>query len=205
MNQALICCIAAIGGYLIGNVQFAVIFSHLLHHDDVRHHGSGNAGSTNMLRVYGVKAGVITFIGDLIKGAAAVVLGRAMGGQNAAYAAALGVVIGHCWPVFFRFKGGKGVASSLGAALFLNPFWGLIAAVVGGTVAAVTRTISPASLSGFTAYLVAALVAGRNAWERIATVLLFIIVVYRHRENILRLIHGSESPVLVRREKPEKE
>lgn len=205
MDQALVCCGAAIAAYLIGNVQFAVIFSHLLHRDDVRNHGSGNAGSTNMLRVYGIKAGVITFIGDLIKGAAAVLLGRAMGGQNVAYAAALGVVIGHCWPVFFRFKGGKGVASSLGAAMLLNPFWGLIAAAVGGIVAVVTRTISPASLSGFTAYLAAALIAGRNAWERIATAMLFLIVVYRHRENIARLIHGSESPVLMRREKQEKE
>lgn len=201
MNQALICCIAAIAGYFIGNVQFAVIFSHLLHHDDVRHHGSGNAGSTNMLRVYGVKAGVMTFVGDFIKGAAAVLIGRALGGQDAAYSAALGVVIGHCWPVFFRFKGGKGVASSLGAAVLLNPIWGLIAGVLGGSVAAVTRKISPASLTGFTVYLIIALVFGKNPWERIATAILFIIVVYRHRENIVRLIQGNESAVLIRTDK----
>ncbi len=203
MNQTLIYCVAAIAGYLIGNVQFAVIFSHMLHHDDVRHHGSGNAGSTNMLRVYGVKAGVITFIGDLIKGAGAVLLGRAIGGQEAAYCAALGVVIGHCWPVFFRFKGGKGVASSLGAAVLLNPLWGLVAGLAGIAVAAITRKISPASLTGFTVYLIIALIFG-NMWDRIAAVILFAIVVYRHRENIVRLIHGEESAVFERKDKETK-
>ena len=204
MNQALIYCVAAIAGYLIGNIQFAVIFSHMLHHDDVRHHGSGNAGSTNMLRVYGVKAGVMTFIGDFIKGAGAVLLGRALGGQETAYCAALGVVIGHCWPVFFRFKGGKGVASSLGAAVLLNPLWGLVAGLEGIAVAAITRKISPASLTGFTVYLIIALIYGNTMWDKIAAVLLFAIVVYRHRENIARLIHGEESAVLVRTDKEDK-
>ena len=204
MSQALIYCIAAIAGYLIGNIQFAVIFSHLLHHDDVRRHGSGNAGSTNMLRVFGLKAGVITFIGDLIKGAGAVLLGRAIGGQEAAYCAALGVVIGHCWPVFFRFKGGKGVASSLGAAVLLNPLWGLVAGVAGIVVAAITRKISPASLTGFTVYLIIALIYGNTMWDKISAILLFAIVVYRHRENIMRLIHGEESAVFERRDKESK-
>ena len=204
MNQALIYCAAAIAGYLIGNIQFAVIFSHVLHHDDVRHHGSGNAGSTNMLRVYGIKAGVITFIGDLIKGAGAVLLGRAIGGQEAAYCAALGVVIGHCWPVFFRFKGGKGVASSLGAAVLLNPFWGLIAGVAGIAVVLITRTISPASLTGFTVYLIIALIFGNTLWDKIAAALLFAIVVYRHRENIARLIQGKETAIFSKADKQTK-
>ena len=69
-------------GYIIGNIQFAVIFSYLLHRDDVRHHGSGNAGSTNMLRVYGKKDGIITFAGDLLKGVAGVLIGRLLGGEN---------------------------------------------------------------------------------------------------------------------------
>lgn len=204
MNQALIYCAAAIAGYLIGNIQFAVIFSRILHHDDVRHHGSGNAGSTNMLRVYGIKAGVITFIGDLIKGAGAVLLGRAVGGQEAAYCAALGVVIGHCWPVFFRFKGGKGVASSLGAAVLLNPHWGLMAGVIGIAVAAITRTISPASITGFTVYLIIALIFGSSLWDKIAAILLFAIVIYRHRDNIVRLLQGKETAVFARSDKNNK-
>lgn len=201
MNQALMDGLAALAGYLLGNVQFAVIFSHMLHHDDVRHHGSGNAGSTNMLRVYGIKAGVITFIGDLIKGAGAVLIGRALGGNDAAYWGALGVVLGHCWPVFFRFKGGKGVASSLGAAMLLNPGRGALVAVLGGIVAAVSRTISLASLSGFAAYFVLTLIFGDSLWEKIAISILFIIVLYRHRENIARLVQGSESTVLTGEDK----
>lgn len=204
MNQALTYCAAAIAGYLMGNIQFAVIFSRILHNDDVRRHGSGNAGSTNMLRVYGVKAGVVTFIGDLIKGAGAVLLGRAIGGQEAAYCAALGVVIGHCWPVFFRFKGGKGVASSLGAAVMLNPFWGLIAGAAGIVVVLITRTISPASLTGFTVYLIIALIFGSTLWDKIAAALLFAIVVYRHRENIVRLIQGKEAAVFAKADKQNK-
>ncbi len=205
MNQALMDGLAALAGYLLGNVQFAVIFSHMLHHDDVRHHGSGNAGSTNMLRVYGIKAGVITFIGDLIKGAGAVLIGRALGGHDAAYWGALGVVIGHCWPVLFRFKGGKGVASSLGAAMMLNPGRGALVAVLGGIVAAVSRTISLASLSGFAAYFVLTLIFGDSLWEKIAISILFIIVLYRHRENIARLVQGSESTVLTGEDKKNNE
>ena len=85
-------------GYIIGNIQFALIFSHLLHRDDVRHHGSGNAGSTNMLRVYGKKDGIITFVGDFLKGVAGVLIGRLLGGENCAYIGAVGVVLGHCYP-----------------------------------------------------------------------------------------------------------
>ncbi|MBQ3131752.1 MAG: glycerol-3-phosphate acyltransferase, partial [Clostridia bacterium] len=142
--------------------------------------------------------------GDLIKGAGAVLLGRAIGGQEAAYCAALGVVIGHCWPVFFRFKGGKGVASSLGAAVLLNPLWGFVAGVAGIVVAAITRKISPASLTGFTVYLIIALIYGNTMWDKISAILLFAIVVYRHRENIARLIHGEESAVFERRDKESK-
>ena len=94
-------------GYIIGNIQFAVIFSYLLHRDDVRHHGSGNAGSTNMLRVYGKKDGIITFAGDLLKGVAGVLIGRLLGGENCAYMGAMGVVLGHCYPAFFGFSCGK--------------------------------------------------------------------------------------------------
>ena len=84
-------------GYIIGNIQFAVIFSYLLHRDDVRHHGSGNAGSTNMLRVYGKKDGIITFAGDLLKGVAGVLIGRLLGGENCAYMGAMS-----CWATVTR-------------------------------------------------------------------------------------------------------
>ena len=182
-------------GYIIGNIQFAVIFSYLLHRDDVRHHGSGNAGSTNMLRVYGKKDGIITFAGDLLKGVAGVLIGRLLGGENCAYMGAVGVILGHCYPVFFGFHGGKGVASSLGAVFALNPLYGGIVSIVAAIVAIATKTISAASLSGTAAYLIIALIWGTKG-NKLFAAALFILICIRHRENIARMIAGSEGRVL---------
>lgn len=182
-------------GYIIGNIQFAVIFSYLLHRDDVRHHGSGNAGSTNMLRVYGKKDGIITFAGDLLKGVAGVLIGRLLGGENCAYMGAVGVVLGHCYPVFFGFHGGKGVASSLGAVFALNPLYGGIVSIVAAIVAIATKTISAASLSGTAAYLIIALIWGTKG-NKLFAAALFTLICIRHRENIARMIAGSEGRVL---------
>lgn len=182
-------------GYIIGNIQFAVIFSYLLHRDDVRHHGSGNAGSTNMLRVYGKKDGIITFAGDLLKGVAGVLIGRLLGGENCVYMGAVGVILGHCYPVFFGFHGGKGVASSLGAVFALNPLYGGIVSIVAAIVAIATKTISAASLSGTAAYLIIALIWGTKG-NKLFAAALFILICIRHRENIARMIAGSEGRVL---------
>lgn len=182
-------------GYIIGNIQFAVIFSYLLHRDDVRHHGSGNAGSTNMLRVYGKKDGIITFAGDLLKGVAGALIGRLLGGENCAYMGAVGVVLGHCYPVFFGFHGGKGAASSLGAVFALNPLYGGIVSIVAAIVAIATKTISAASLSGTAAYLIIALIWGTKG-NKLFAAALFILICIRHRENIARMIAGSEGRVL---------
>ena len=169
-------------GYIIGNIQFAVIFSYLLHRDDVRHHGSGNAGSTNMLRVYGKKDGIITFAGDFLKGVAGVLIGRLLGGENCAYMGAVGVILGHCYPAFFGFHGGKGVASSLGAVFALNPLYGGIVSIVAAIVAIATKTISAASLSGTAAYLIIALIWGTKG-NKLFAAALFILICIRHRET----------------------
>lgn len=190
-------------GYIIGNIQFAVIFSYLLHRDDVRHHGSGNAGSTNMLRVYGKKDGIITFAGDLLKGVAGVLIGRLLGGENCAYMGAVGVILGHCYPVFFGFHGGKGVASSLGAVFALNPLYGGIVSIVAAIVAIATKTISAASLSGTAAYLIIALIWGTKG-NKLFAAALFILICIRHRENIARMIAGSEGRVLEKFKKEKK-
>ncbi len=116
--------IIAIAAYLLGNVQFAIILSKWKYHDDVRKHGSGNAGSTNMLRVFGLKPGLLTFAGDFCKGVLAVLLGRLVAGERGSYVAALFVVLGHDFPVFLQFKGGKGVASNLRHCLVAySSFW----------------------------------------------------------------------------------
>jgi len=187
--------LGALAGYFIGNIQFAVIFSRLLHRDDVRRHGSGNAGSTNMLRVYGVKAGAMTFAGDFLKGVAGALLGRAIGGQYMACAMSAGVVLGHNFPVFFGFRGGKGVASSFGIILMVTPLWGGITAALALTVAAVTRTISLASLTGAVTYIVLALALGQDVWIKLFAAFLAGLLVLRHKDNIKRLIKKEEGPL----------
>ena len=148
-----------------------------------------------MLRVYGKKDGIITFAGDLLKGVAGVLIGRLLGGENCAYMGAMGVVLGHCYPAFFGFHGGKGVASSLGAVFALNPLYGGIVSIVAAIVAIATKTISAASLSGTAAYLIIALIWGTKGNKLFAAVL-FILICIRHRENIARMIAGSEGRVL---------
>lgn len=187
--------ICLILGYLLGNVQFAVILSRLLYHDDVRLHGSGNAGSTNMLRVFGLKSGVLTFIGDFLKGAAAVLIGRCLGGDKAAYAMALGTVLGHDFPAFFKFKGGKGVASSIGVICMLHPLIGILTSLAGVGIAFFTKVISVGSMSGATIFLLLTLLFGSDTWQRILALLLWALVMLRHWENITRLLAGQEPKI----------
>ena len=180
-------------GYLLGNVQFAVILSRFIYHDDVRLHGSGNAGSTNMLRVFGAKSGILTFIGDFLKGCAAVLIGRMLGGPVASYAMALGAVLGHDFPAFFKFKGGKGVASSIGIICMLNPVIGVIAIVIGVGLALYTKIISIGSMVGATTFMILTLIFGSGMWHRLLAVALWALLIMRHAENIDRLKHGQES------------
>jgi len=187
--------LAALIGYLLGNIQFAVIFSHLRHHDDVRRHGSGNPGSTNMLRVYGIRDGALTFAGDLLKGVAGALIGRALGGEPAACAAALGVILGHDYPALFGFRGGKGVASSLGIAWALNPVWGAAVTAVALCVVLATKIISLASMVGAATLFAIALIWGGNVYVKLLAGAILLLVVLRHRDNIARLKNGTESRV----------
>jgi glycerol-3-phosphate acyltransferase PlsY len=106
--------------YFIGNISFAYILGKIFAKKDVREYGSGNAGATNAFRTFGKKVGALVFLGDVLKGVAAVLLGRYLGGQTGAYIAGAFVIIGHNWPVLLSFKGGKGVATTIGVMLFVN-------------------------------------------------------------------------------------
>ncbi len=188
--------LAAVLGYLLGNLQSAVIISRLKYKDDVRNHGSGNAGSTNMLRVFGLKSGAVTFAGDLLKGILAVLVGRWIAGETGAYIASFFAVLGHCFPVFLQFRGGKGVASTLGIAWMLNPLFAAIMTVWAGLMVALTRTISIVSLTGITLYFLLTLVfSWGNTVLIVAVGLLWLLIVLRHADNIKRLIKGEESKV----------
>lgn len=180
-------------GYLLGNIQTAIIVSRAYYHDDVRNHGSGNAGSTNMVRVYGYGPGAITFAGDFTKAFLGVLLGQLVCGEVGGYLAGLFVVIGHCWPVFDGFRGGKGVASSYSIAIFTFPLGALGAILIGGLILLINKKMSIMSLTAMLLFFVATLVFRLNNLPLVILAgLLTVVVFVRHADNIQRLIHGEE-------------
>ncbi len=180
-------------GYLLGNIQTAIIVSRAYFHDDVRNHGSGNAGSTNMVRVYGYGPGAITFAGDALKAFLSVLLGQLLCGQIGGYIAGLFAVVGHCWPVFDGFRGGKGVASSYTIAILTFPLGALGAIAIGGIILLINKKMSIMSLSAMLLFFIATLVFRINNLPLAALAgLLTVIVFVRHIENIRRLVHGEE-------------
>ena len=180
-------------GYLLGNIQTAIIVSRAYYHDDVRNHGSGNAGSTNMVRVYGYGPGAITFAGDFTKAFLGVLLGQLVCGEIGGYLAGLFVVVGHCWPVFDGFRGGKGVASSYSIAIFTFPLGALGAILIGGLILLINKKMSIMSLAAMLLFFLSTLVFRLNDLPLVILAgLLTIVVFVRHIDNIQRLIHGEE-------------
>ena len=187
---ALVCVLA---GYLLGNLQTAIIVSRAYFHDDVRKHGSGNAGSTNMVRVFGYGPGAITFAGDFLKAFLGVLAGQLVCGTIGGYIAGLFVVVGHCWPVFAGFRGGKGVASSYSVAIWTFPLGALLALAVGGAILAINKKMSLMSLVAILLFFVATLVFRLADLPLVILAAMLAVIVYvRHIENIQRLIHHEE-------------
>lgn len=140
MTKEILLCIVI--GYLLGNFQTSYILGRLIAKKDVREYGSQNAGTTNALRVFGARIAIATLILDLLKGVLAVYIGYKLAGDIGGMAAGLSVVIGHNWPVFLKFKGGKGVATSIGVALMITPISTLAAIVIGLLIIAKTKYVS---------------------------------------------------------------
>jgi len=187
---ALVCVLA---GYLLGNIQTAIIVSRAYFHDDVRNHGSGNAGSTNMVRVFGYGPGTITFAGDFLKAFLGILAGQLVCGVIGGYLAGLFVVIGHCWPVFAGFRGGKGVASSYSIAIWAFPLGALLAVAVGAAILLFQKKMSLMSLAAILLFFIATLVLRLSDLPLVILAGLLAIIVYvRHIDNIQRLIHGEE-------------
>jgi glycerol-3-phosphate acyltransferase PlsY len=180
-------------GYLLGNIQTAVIVSRAYYHDDVRNHGSGNAGSTNMVRVYGYGPGAITFAGDSLKAILGVLAAQFLCGPVGGYIAGFFVVIGHCWPMFLGFRGGKGVASSYTVAILTFPLGALGAILIGGAILLINKKMSLMSLAAMLLFFIATMVFELKNLPLVVLAGLLTIVVYvRHADNIQRLAHGEE-------------
>lgn len=200
--------IAAILGYFVGNAQTSLIISRLRFHDDVRKYGSGNAGATNMYRVYGRLGGVATFLGDALKCVIGVLIGRLVGATLGitgdasldtalgGYMAGLFVTVGHCWPVLFGFRGGKGAAASFAYAWLV--FWpGALAMTVAGVgIYLLTHRMSMVSLGCGLIFVILTLIFGAaRPYLWIFVCLDVLIVFIRHIDNIRRLIRGEEKPI----------
>lgn len=187
----------ALVGYICGNLQTSILISKRFYHDDVRAHGSGNAGSTNMVRVFGLKPGAITFVGDFLKAVAAVLLGRLLMGTLGGYISAFCAVLGHCFPALAGFRGGKGVASSYAIAWMSFPLGAAITTAAVAIVLLLSKKVSLGSLSGMLVFLLTTVIFCRADVALIVLALALTVLVYlRHTDNIRRLLHGEEKQII---------
>lgn len=202
----------AVQAYLLGSVSFAYVIGKIVMRRDIRKYGSGNAGASNMTRNFGWKLGLLTFVCDIAKGAIAVLIGGLIGGTQGAYSANLGAYIaavfavaGHNWPVFFGFRGGKGAATTLGVLFTLMPLQGLGILILSGILIAITMRVSVGSLSGAVLMVVSSFVFFPNDLAfQICSIFLCALVIFSHRENIKRILNGTESKMTFGKGKPER-
>lgn len=204
--------VMAVIAYLIGSISFSVIISKKMAGFDVREKGSGNAGSTNMLRSVGKKAAAITLLCDVLKGVVAILIAVLLGNifkdsnkELLLQIAGIAVVLGHTFPIFFGFKGGKGVATSLGILLMSNWQIGLICLVFGVVLIILTRMVSLGSCMSAILFPVLTLFIDENYTVLteskngnvyfIYSVIMAIIVLYNHRSNIKRILNGTENKI----------
>jgi glycerol-3-phosphate acyltransferase PlsY len=182
--------------YLLGSIPTAVLYGRIFHSVDVREFGSGNAGATNSLRVLGKRAGLAVLIVDMFKGFLAVFLAKYFLEAEPATLIIIGfaAVIGHLLPIFSGFRGGKGVATSFGVLLALNPLGALVCLIVFLVVVKLTKYVSLASLMGSFSFI------PFNFWQnsgehffQLMAFVLFLLLVFTHRENVKRLIDGNEN------------
>ena|SRR6186997_2268034 len=186
--------VALILGYLLGSIPFGVILTKLAGTQDLRSIGSGSIGATNVLRTGNKWLAAGTLLGDMLKGTAAVLIARYFWGPNAAMAAALGAFLGHLFPVWLKFKGGKGVATYIGVLLGL--FWHA-AAMFGVIWLATAFTTRYSSLSALVASFVTPITLWWFGHHNLASLfaVLTLLLFYAHRENIKRLQAGTEGRI----------
>ena len=209
--------------YLLGSINTALIVSKLFYHDDVREHGSGNAGTTNVLRTYGKKPAVITFAGDALKGVLSVLIACVIFGHpidefsyfhliTAVYMAAFFCIFGHIFPIFSRFRGGKGFATLAGVILVLNPFLFVILFVFYVAMVLLSHYISLSSVIAALFYpLMLSVISEINTLHPpFGTDVLFaiaigVLIAWAHRSNLRRIFDGNERKFYLRRKKPAEE
>lgn len=185
----------AILSYLIGSIPFSFLTAKYLGGIDIRNYGSGNTGATNVFRTLGKKSGAIAFGGDFLKGFIVAMLVKIFIGIDVAVVCSVFAVIGHCYPVFLGFKGGKGVATTGGTIFALYPLIGFILLFSVILIIIVSRIVSLASISAAVLFPIISLLFKTHNYFLIYSIVLSLFVIYRHKSNISRLIAGKESKI----------
>ena len=190
--------LSAVAGYLLGSVNTSLVLGKLFYKKDVRQYGSGNAGATNTLRTLGKTAAIMVVVGDFLKGILACLIGKWLagetsdGGYGGMYVAGIMAVIGHNWPLYFGFKGGKGVMTAFAAVLMFSPLAALICLLSFVLVVAITRYVSLGSIIGGAAFPLVTWILGEQLFLILTGVLLALLIIFRHSSNISRLLDGNE-------------
>lgn len=187
--------VAIILCYLLGSVSFSVLLAKILKGIDIRQHGSGNAGATNTLRVLGKGPAILVLVLDVLKGVAAVWIGKWLGGDNVWMPGLCGIaaIAGHNWPLYFRFRGGKGIATAIGVLVSLCFLPALYAGIIAILSIVFTRYVSLGSLI-FVVLTPVFILIMNFPWSVFWTSLIIcIFAIWRHRTNIEKLVHGREN------------
>lgn len=180
--------------YLIGSIPFGFLLTGMIKRADIRRYGSGNIGATNVMRVMGWRAGMLVFLLDAAKGAAAVLIARMLSPETGVHlAAGLAVLAGHSFPVFLKFRGGKGAATSIGLLIPLAGWITLLLLLIFGAVVAVTRFVSLGSILGACSLPFLFWAFGYSSLYILFGVAVGLLVILRHHSNIARLLQGTES------------
>ncbi len=190
--------LSALIGYLLGSINTSIIVGKIFYRTDVREHGSGNAGATNALRTLGKGAAICVVVGDLLKGVIACLIGRYLAGElipgvyAGEYLAGMFAVLGHNWPIYFGFKGGKGVMTSFAVVLMFSPLAALLCLVGFIVIVALTRYVSLGSIVCAILFPIMAFSFGEPLLLVLVGVFLALLIVFRHGANIQRLLAGNE-------------
>ena len=183
-------------GYLIGSIPCSYLVSRIYGHIDIREHGSGNSGATNVFRTLGKKAGIYAFIGDFLKGILAAVVGRYFMGTEGALLCSTFAVLGHCYPFTIGFKGGKGVATTVGMIFGVNPLIAIILISIQLIIVLATKYMSLASIISAAMFPFVGLLMGKPTYYFYYSLFLGLFVIYRHRLNLVRLLNGTEKKLV---------
>lgn len=184
--------VVVVAAYLVGSIDFAVLVARAKGLD-IYDLGSGNPGTANVARNLGWKAAAPVLVGDVLKGVVASAVGLWVGTPALAVGAGLAAVLGHCFPIWYRFKGGKGVATAGGAIIVVSPILGVALVVIWATVALLVRISSVASLTVVVLSVPGLAIAGHRGWALIWAGVMAVLVLARHRSNISRLMRGKEN------------